>query len=279
MKVQVCDFRSESFKNDFINSLLNTGFAVITNHGVPFELIKMAQEDWRMFFLSAQNYKDNYVNAEDGNMGYKGFGSEKALGATVADLKEFFHYKPGASIPKEAFAVTNMLYYQLEDLGTVLLSLIDANLEQGKSFRNACLESDNTLFRALYYPALDSIPTQRDGVQNAVRAAAHEDINFITLLVAASSPGLEVMDNNGRWHKVPHEENSVVVNVGDMLELATNGTFKSTTHRVVNGKDTKKDRVSMPLFIHPHSETILAPGVTAKQFLDERIAEIYGVGK
>jgi isopenicillin N synthase-like dioxygenase len=94
--------------------------------------------------------------------------------------------------------------------------------------------------------------------------------------VAASAPGLQVMDLRGRWHDVPHEENSIAVNIGDMLQLASDGLFKSTTHRVINPSDDTSDRISMPLFIHPHAMTPLAPGITAGQFLQERINEIYG---
>jgi isopenicillin N synthase-like dioxygenase len=93
--------------------------------------------------------------------------------------------------------------------------------------------------------------------------------------VAASAPGLQVLDKKGDWHDVPHEENSIVVNIGDMLQLASRGLYKSTTHRVINPDNSRLDRVSMPLFVHPHSDTLLAEGKTAKQFLDERLAEIY----
>jgi isopenicillin N synthase-like dioxygenase len=87
------------------------------------------------------------------------------------------------------------------------------------------------------------------------------------------------LDAKGVWHDVPHEENSIVVNIGDMLQLASNGLYRSTTHRVINPTDSRSDRISMPMFIHPHSDTLLADGFTAGQFLAERIAEIYGKAK
>src|SRR5690606_8271472 len=109
-----------------------------------------------------------------------------------------------------------------------------------------------------------------------VRSAAHEDINHITVLVAASAPGLQVLDKEGKWHNVPHEENSIVVNIGDMLQLASGGRYRSTTHRVVN---MPGDRISIPMFVHPNAKTVLAPGKTAAQFLAERIAQIHGAKK
>jgi isopenicillin N synthase-like dioxygenase len=95
-------------------------------------------------------------------------------------------------------------------------------------------------------------------------------------LVAATSAGLQVKDKAGDWYAVPHEENSIVVNVGDMLQLASNHVLKSTTHRVTNPANSASDRISMPLFIHPHGNTILLPGITAQQFLNERLSKIYG---
>ena len=269
MQVKVCNFRSKEFNKDFIDSVSTTGFAVITHHGIPFESIQVIQQQWREFFLSEQKHKNFFVNPQNENMGYKGMGAEKAVGANVADLKEFFHWKPGQQMPASCWAMTQRLFYELEDIGMQILKVLDDHTPN-VDYRKSCHQSDNTILRTLYYPAMDFSNT------DAVRAAAHEDINFITLLVAASSPGLQVMDKDGEWHDVPHEENSIVVNIGDMLEVASKGMYKSTTHRVVNPDKNGQDRISMPMFIHPHSDVLLADGLTAGQFLDQRIAEIYG---
>jgi isopenicillin N synthase-like dioxygenase len=267
MNVKVCNFRSNEFASDFKNSVRDTGFAVVTHHGIDHELIKRSQHTWRQFFLSEQEYKNEYASQEDGNQGYKGMKTEKAVGAKVADLKEFYHWRPGKTLPPQQFVETNKLFSQLEDVGLQLLDVLD--------WKACCDGSDNTILRTLYYPALKDCTVE----PGSVRAAAHEDINFITLLVAASAPGLQVLDAKGVWHDVPHEENSIVVNIGDMLQLASNGLYRSTTHRVINPTDSRSDRISMPMFIHPHSDTLLADGFTAGQFLAERIAEIYGKAK
>ncbi len=112
--------------------------------------------------------------------------------------------------------------------------------------------------------------------EGAIRAAAHEDINLITLLPAATATGLEILDNQGNWHEVPCTMGDLVVNVGDMLQLASQGYYRSTTHRVVNpvGALVGRSRYSMPLFLHPRPEVILADGVTAKSYLQKRLREI-----
>jgi len=271
MDVKVCNLRSNDFEENLIYSVRNTGFAIITHHGIDHSFIKETQMAWKIFFLNNNSYKELYINSVDPNMGYKGFKSEKALGAEKADLKEFFHWKPGQKIPYEVSTLTQHMFYQLEDVSMKILGVLDRHYDiPNPGFQNSCLDSDNTLLRALYYPALNF-----DNESGAVRAAAHEDINFITLLVAASAPGLQVKDKNGRWHDVPHEDNSITVNIGDMLQLASGGMYKSTTHRVINPDNYNSDRVSIPLFVHPHSNTLLADGITAKKFLEQRLDKIY----
>jgi isopenicillin N synthase-like dioxygenase len=274
MEVKVANLRSNDFEKDLIDSVVNTGFVVVTHHGISEDLIRSSQKGWREFFLKEQMLKNLFINGNDGNMGYKPMRTEKAVGATKADLKEFFHWKPGQFMPQDVWQDTLYLFHKLEDVAGRILRLIDDDNKRHGQYTNYaddCYQSDNTILRTLYYPAMDFAQEP-----DAVRAAAHEDINYITLLVAASAPGLQVLDKSGNWHNVPHEENSIVVNIGDMMQLASGGLYQSTTHRVINPEDSREDRISMPLFVHPHSHTMLAPGITAKQFLDERIDEIYG---
>lgn len=269
MNVKVCNLRSAWFGHDFVGSLEETGFAVVTHHGVDHGLIREMQQVWKEFFLSSQANKDGWCDRGGEFRGYKGLKTEKAVGASKADLKEFFHFRPEWELPSEVANPTRKMFFQLEDVAGMLLSEIDQSTRTGTSYRKDCESSDNTILRTIYYPALNF-----DAEPGAVRSAAHEDINYITLLVAASAPGLQVKDKEGNWHDVPHESNSIVVNIGDMLQLASRGKYKSTTHRVVNPENSKSDRVSMPLFVHPYSETLLADGFTAGQYLAQRIAEI-----
>ncbi len=272
MQVKVCSMASDGFNKDFMDSIVNTGFAVLTDHGIPHDFIQKTQDAWRKFFLSEQVYKERFVNVINDNMGYKGFKSEKAVGAKVADLKEFYHWKPGEMIPLELVGSTLQLFSYLEGISQDVLSVLDKHHGRGDghSFQYECAQSDNTILRSLYYPAMDF-----SAEPDAVRAAAHEDINFITLLVASTASGLQVQDKDKNWHDVPHEDNSIVVNIGDMLQVMSNWEYKSTPHRVINPDNSTSDRISMPFFVHPHKDTMLAPGVTAGDFLAERINEIY----
>ncbi|TPW14638.1 MAG: isopenicillin-N synthase [Acidimicrobiaceae bacterium] len=109
-----------------------------------------------------------------------------------------------------------------------------------------------------------------------MRAAAHEDINLLTVLPASNEPGLQVRDVRGNWHDVPCDFGSIAVNCGDMLQLASGGDYPSTTHRVMNpiGEGATRSRLSLPLFLHPADDVRLSADRTAFEYLQERIAEL-----
>ena len=129
--------------------------------------------------------------------------------------------------------------------------------------------SGQNLLRVIHYPALQS----KDTMDGSIRAAAHTDINLITLLI--SEPGLQVLNQEGDWVDVKLVENSIVINIGDMLQECSNGFYKSTVHRVINPDSiNNKSRYSMPLFIHPRDDVRLSKKLTAKEYLNKRLKEI-----
>jgi isopenicillin N synthase-like dioxygenase len=242
---------------------------------VPAELIARAYEGWQQFFASEE--KHDYTFDPQRQDGYFPFRSENAKGYPAKDLKEFFHVYPGTRLPEAVAEVTRELYRQLAALAGDLLALLEdhtpaeVRARLSMPLRKMVENSPQTLFRILCYP-----PLTGEEEQGAVRAAAHEDINLITLLVAATAPGLQVKDAQGRWLEVPADAGSIVVNAGDMLQMTTDGYYRSTTHRVVNptGDDAKRRRLSMPLFLHPWPQVRLSETHTAREYLDERLREI-----
>lgn len=136
---------------------------------------------------------------------------------------------------------------------------------------NMIKDSDQTLLRVLHYP-----PFQGDEEPDAIRAAAHEDINLITILPAANEPGLQVKGKDGSWIDVPCDFGNLIVNIGDMLQEASGHYFPSTTHRVINpaGTDMTKSRISLPLFLHPRPDVVLSERHTAHSYLQERLREL-----
>lgn len=253
-------------------SLKQTGFAVLKNHGLDLDLQAMVYARWQTYFdqSTEEKMKDLF---NDKHEGYFPIKSENAKDYSIKDLKEFYHVYRNTKLPDmmtEHFgrgaqiSPTHEFMFNLEMLGMGILSLISKDLHLH------AYDSPGTLFRILHYPPV----ADSDVAAGAVRAAAHEDINLITLLPAATQPGLEVKDNDGNWHAVQSDPGSIIVNVGDMLQEMTNGEYKSTTHRVVNPQGENVNRYSMPLFIHPFPHTRLSARYTAEEYSNERLKEL-----
>jgi len=258
-----------------VESLHTTGFAVITDHPITAERIKQFYASWGKFFASEK--KHDWKFDPETQAGYFPFRSENAKGNALKDLKEFFHVYPNHKVPAELEEETRKMHDDLTTIGRTLLTWLQDNTPKEvldklseplpKMNEGSLLD----LLRVLHYPALEG-----EVEPGAVRAAAHGDINLITVLLAGSSPGLQAKDTSGVWHDVPCDPGAIVINSGDMLELASGGYFPSTIHQVINFDGNKGERFSMPLFCHPRSEVVLDPksGKTAGDYLKERLAEL-----
>lgn len=235
-----------------------------------------------------------------GQRGYTSFGKEHAKHSEVGDLKEFFQIGqtvldgdvirseyPENVLVETPAAFTDLgikLYKAFEESGAKLLQAIALFLKLGEDYFDSKIHNGNSILRAIHYPPIISEP------KSAIRAEQHEDINLITLLVGASSGGLQVLTKTGQWMDAIPGENEIVVNVGDMLQRLTNNYLVSTTHRVVNPprQEWHIPRLSIPFFLHPRSEMDLSclescissgsqasyESITAGAYLDERLREI-----
>lgn len=280
MNILTVDYRDPKAPEQFALSLKETGFAVLKNHPISWERIQSVYVEWLNFFNSKAKF--NYLidtNAENPKQdGYVPLElAETAKGASVKDLKEFYQlYFPWGRCPDEIGPATRELFEQLFALGQELLSWLETYMpEMARKKLNQALSSmlsmEQSQFRIIHYPGLKG-----DEELNAIRAAAHEDINLITLLPAATEPGLQVRAVDGTWVDVFPEPGTLIVNNGDMLQEATDFFYKSTTHRVLNpeGIDKTKARLSMPLFLHPHADVVLSKRYTAQSYLMERLKEL-----
>jgi len=276
MNVEVVDFTAPDAPAAFTRSLRETGFAVIVNHPLPHQLVQQIYDEWLAFFDSDAKYAYRFsADEQDGWFGPDV--SETAKGNTVKDIKEFFHVYPWGKYPTEVSDAALRYAEISKGIAQTLLQWVQDNTpaEVATGFSRPLPRmmdgSTRSLLRVLRYP-----PLRGDEPADAVRAAAHEDINLLTVLPAANEPGLQVRDVHGNWHDVPCDFGSIAVNSGDMLHLASGGYYPSTTHRVMNptGQSATRSRLSLPLFLHPADDAVLADGRTAYSFLQERIAEL-----
>lgn len=274
MHIQTVDYRAPNVAQALAQSLHETGFAVLANHPITAEKIDTIYARWASFFASDD--KQDYLRDPIHQDGYFPFKSEHAKDAREKDLKEFYHVYPWGRVPESLVDETRALYADLVGLGTELLGWLDNQLpadiakKLSAPLQDMMAGSEQSLLRILHYP-----PVAKDDRVAAIRAAAHEDINLITLLVAGSQPGLQAKDTQGQWHEVPCDPGMITINNGDMLALASDNYFPSTTHRVVNpDENSNQSRYSMPMFLHPRPDVALKPDFSADQFLQERLKQI-----
>lgn len=290
----------EFFVQELKNALSNIGFFALKNHGIPVQLIRDAYSQCDLFFDLPERDKLPYAQPDlHHQRGYTPFGTEHAKDQIAPDLKEFWqtglptfegidtsfpeNIWPDDIVPNFKHVIDG-LYSKMLNLSVELLKACSLALGKDEQWLPEMTQLGNTIMRLIHYPPLgDDVP------QGAVRSAAHEDINFITLLVTATADGLEVMDHDGSWIQVQGNEEYIIVDTGDMIQNMTNGFFRSTTHRVVNPSDASTRRYSMPMFVHPRNEidlsplpefvemtggTVLYPSISAGDFLYQRLKEI-----
>ena len=278
------------------------GFAGISGHGIPQSDIDAAYAAFKAFFALPEETKLKYhVPGSGGARGYTPFGVETAKGSKHFDLKEFWHIgrevpddfphrevMPPNQWPEEVQGFREHgygLYQALDALGSRVLSALALHIGLPEDWFADKTDYGNSILRPIHYP-----PITADDIPN-VRAGAHGDINLITLLVGASAAGLEVKSHEGEWVPFTSDADTIVVNIGDMLERLTNHVYPSTIHRVVNppGDEARKPRYSVPCFLHPNPDFLIEvlpscitpdnpnrnpEPITAQGFLEERLREI-----
>ncbi|MEY3125551.1 MAG: hypothetical protein RLZZ573_2071 [Pseudomonadota bacterium] len=278
MHLPIVDFTSPTAAQDFCTSLHETGFSVLRNHPLERAMVEAIYAEWFAFFKS--DNKHRYAQDPVKLDGYFSPSiSETAKNHTQRDLKEFFHIYPWGRYPSEVSDAARNYHAQGSRLAETLLGWVEDHSPAEVRARYSMplpqmLEgSDHTLLRVLHYP-----PLSGNEDPNAVRAAAHGDINLLTILPAATEPGLQVLGKDGAWHDVPCEFGLLIVNIGDMLEEASGHYYPSTVHRVLNpvGEARFKSRISLPLFLHPRREVVLSERYTVASYFDERMQELRG---
>jgi isopenicillin N synthase-like dioxygenase len=279
MSIRTVDYQNPDAGQEFVCSLHETGFAVLKNHPISGELLDSIYSGWRDFFTGDEKL-DFLFDPENRDSTQQGYHptevSETAVGHTVKDLKEYFHVVPGCRVPAQL--ETEIFRYRDSafDLGRKLVGWLQAYAPQDVTAGISepfpeMLCSTASLLRLLHYP-----PLTGDEEPNAERAAAHEDINVMTILPVAEQPGLQVKDKQGDWVDVASVRGELVVNSGDMLKELTDGFYPSTTHRVINPVGNSGienvSRISIPFFLTPRPDVVLSERYTSGSYLEERLS-------
>lgn len=292
-------------KQDFVDAIgeayENIGFVALKGHFLDDTLVDNLYAEVKNFFNLPLETKQKYeIPGIGGQRGYVSFGKESAKGKKEGDLKEFWHFgqyvedndKLKAEYPENVIVeelprfneVGREAYKMLEKTAKYVLRALALHIGLKETYFDNYIHNGNSILRPIHYPPITQEPKE------AVRAAAHGDINLITLLMGAQGRGLQVQNHKGEWIDAIAEPDELMINVGDMLSRHTNNKLKSTIHRVINPPKELwgTSRYSIPFFMHPISEMKLNvleeciddnhpkqfADITAGEFLTERLIEL-----
>lgn len=293
--------RKQKFVNEIGQAYEEIGFVALKGHFLDDQLVENLYTEVRNFFnLPLETKKKYEIPGIGGQRGYVSFGKEHAKGRSEGDLKEFFHFGQyvednpeleksyPANVTVDELPQFNPIgketYQMLEKTGVYVLRALAIYLGLDEFYFDKFVKNGNSILRPINYPPITDEP------KNAVRAAAHGDINLITLLMGAQGKGLQVQNHKGEWIDAIAAEDELVINVGDMLSRHSNNRLKSTIHQVVNPPRElwSTSRYSIPFFMHPISEMPLNcldncideanpkkfEDITAGEFLHQRLVEL-----
>ncbi len=295
----------ENLKKQFVQEIGSAfndiGFVALSGHFLEDQLIEELYREVRAFFNLPEDVKSKYeIEGIGGQRGYTSFGRESAKGYSAGDLKEFWHFgqydapksASTADYPDNVYvteipefnSVGKLAYQQLEKTAKYVLRALAIYLDLDETYFDDYIRNGNSILRPIHYPPITQEPKE------AVRAAAHGDINLITLLMGAQGKGLQVQDHEGTWHDAIARPDQLMINVGDMLSRLSNNKLKSTIHQVVNPPRElwSTSRYSIPFFMHPISSMRLDclpqcvdaghpkqfEDCTAGEYLHERLVEL-----
>ncbi len=294
--------RKQKFVNEIGKAYEEIGFVALKGHFLDDQLVGELYEEVRNFFNLPLETKAKYeIPGIGGQRGYVSFGKEHAKGRSAGDLKEFWHFgqyvskgsKWEGEYPDNVIVeelpkfneVGEKAYQMLEKTGVYVLRALALHIGLDEFYFDNYIKDGNSILRPIHYPPITDDP--QDG---AVRAAAHGDINLITLLMGAQGKGLQVQNHEGQWIDAIAQDDELMINVGDMLSRHTNNKLKSTIHQVVNPPRELwgTSRFSIPFFMHPVSDMNLDclpqcidennpklyEDITAGDFLNERLVEL-----
>jgi isopenicillin N synthase-like dioxygenase len=293
--------RKQKFINEIGNAYETIGFVALKGHFLDDTLVRNLYSEVKNFFDLPVETKEKYeIPGIGGQRGYVSFGKESAKGKKEGDLKEFWHFgqyveddiERAKEYPENVFVkelpkfneVGKQTYQMLEKTAKYVLRSLALHLNLEETYFDHYIKNGNSILRPIHYPPIKTEP------KGAERAAAHGDINLITLLMGAQGKGLQVQNHNGDWIDAMAAPDEIMINVGDMLARHSNNKLKSTIHRVVNPPKEMwgTSRYSIPFFMHPISEMKLDvledcidaenpkqfEDITSGEFLNQRLIEL-----
>lgn len=214
------------------------------------------------FALAPETKMESYIGLSENHSGYVPVGEEQ-FGEGTDDLKEAydvnFDYRlaegrrpllgPNLWPDMPGFRDDVQAYYRhVTGIGRLLFRAFALALGMDEDYFDALTGTPPSQLRLIHYP-FDPGACDRPGI------GAHTDYECFTLLFA-TAPGLQIVDRQGVWTDVPLIDGTMIMNIGDMMEIMSNGRYLATRHRV---KKVQEERYSFPLFHACNYDHVVAP--------------------
>ncbi|MDB4837704.1 2OG-Fe(II) oxygenase [Marinomonas sp.] len=276
MSIPLIDFEKLTHKTDSIRNkevevldraCREIGFFYLMNTGMPTSKMNALMREAKRFFNLPQAEKDDInIRNSINHRGYGSIGEEQLDEVGHSDWKETFDmaldfsedhplvakypsmYGPNQN-PKDpqTLEVLQDYYVDVFDIAMKLLTAMAQALSLEEHFFTRCFTDHVTVLRMIHYP-----PRPTDEHDNG--AGEHTDYGCVTLLLQDQIGGLQVRNRNNEWVDATPIENTLVVNIGDLMQHWTNDEYVSTAHRVRASK-SEIHRYSFPFFVEPDYET------------------------
>ncbi|KAJ8568550.1 hypothetical protein K7X08_028083 [Anisodus acutangulus] len=248
----------------------NWGFFELVNHGIPHEVMDTVEKMTKGHYKKCMEQRFKELVASKGL---------EAVQAEVTDLDWestfFLRHLPVSNISQvpdlddEYREVMRDFAKRLEKLAEELLDLLCENLGLEKGYLKKAFNGSkgpNFGTKVSNYP-----PCPKPDLIKGLRA--HTDAGGIILLFQDDKvSGLQLL-KDGNWIDVPPMRHSIVVNLGDQLEVITNGKYKSVMHRVI--AQTDGTRMSLASFYNPGSDAVIYPAPTLVEKKAEESKQVY----
>ncbi len=262
---------AEAFRRELLRATHEVGFFYLVGHGIGDELQRRMISTARAFFDLPEGDKLAIENVKSPHFrGYTRVGGELTQGAV--DWREQIDIGPERpAVPKGEGVAPYWVLEGPNQWPAALPELRDAALEWNAQlsavglrllhawaaalgapegvFDEAFATNPSTLLKIVRYPGT-SDPTPRQGV------GSHKDSGVLTLLYVEPGKGGLQVQYGDEWIDAPPVDGAFVVNIGETLEVATNGYLKATVHRVISPL-IGQDRISVPFFFNPALDTAI----------------------
>ncbi|KAJ8545309.1 hypothetical protein K7X08_017892 [Anisodus acutangulus] len=275
--IPVIDLLDPEANTLIIKACQEFGFFKVVNHGVPIETITKLESEAVKFFNLSQIEKDKAGPANPFGYGSKRIGSNGDVGWVEYLLfttnPELAHQK-SITIPGNSllfWALVNEYINAVRNMGCMVLEKIAEGLRvEPKNLLSRMLrdEKSDSCFRLNHYPPYPELLQALSG-RNLIGFGEHTDPQVISVVRSNNTSGLQISLKDETWLSVPPDPFSFFTNVGDSLQVMSNGRFRSVRHRVL--ANSLKSRVSMIYFGGPPLSEKIAPLSCLMEEQDERI--------